>query len=61
MSEELSALLAELTGIVSNFTVRGEGVSGSLTEGYIVEFSPPWTGPSDVPEGPEGPEPNTQT
>lgn len=61
MSDDLAALLGELHGIVNNFTITGEGVSGNLTEGYMVEFEPPWTAPSDVPEGPEGPESSSQT
>lgn len=61
MSDELTALLAELHGIVNNFSVTGDGVSGDLEQGYIVEFTSPWTSPADQPEGPEGPQPNFQT
>lgn len=56
MSDDLAKALAELHGIVNNFTIRGDGVSGNLTEGYIVEFSPSGTQPMDLPEGPEIPQ-----
>lgn len=56
MSNDLIKVLSELHGIVNNFTIRGDGVSGNLTEGYAVEYDPAGTQPMDIPEGPEGPE-----
>jgi len=56
MNNDLVNELENLRGIVNNFSITGEGVSGDLTEGYLVEFSPSATQPMDLPEGPERPE-----
>lgn len=56
MSDDLTKVLKELHGIVNNFTIRGEGVSGNLREGYAVDYDPVGTQPMDIPEGPQGPE-----
>ena len=54
MSDDLQQALNELLGITNSFKLIGQGVAGSLEEGYVVTILNP--GPTDVPEGPEGPE-----
>lgn len=56
MSEDLIKALTELHGIVNNFSITGERVSGNLKDGYAVEYDPIGTQPMDVPEGPEIPQ-----
>ena len=56
MNDELRKTLSELHKIVNNFSITGDGVSGNLTEGYSVDFSPVGTQPVDLPEGPEIPQ-----
>jgi hypothetical protein len=35
-SEELAHLLRELRGIVNNFSITGDGVSGNIHHGFII-------------------------
>jgi len=56
LNPELLKTLKELHKIVNNFSITGDGVSGNLTDGYTVAFSPIGTQPRDLPEGPEIPQ-----
>ncbi len=56
MQDDTQAILKELHVLVNNFSIQGEGVGGTLEEGYLIDPVTNPNGPMDVPEGPEGPE-----
>jgi len=55
MLDETEKLLRDLHVITNNFSIQGEGVAGTLEEGYLID-PPNYSGQIEGPEGPEGPE-----
>ena len=60
MQDETKKLLRDLHALTNNFSIQGEGVAGSLEEGYVISVPTFSSGPIDVPESPERPERSEQ-
>ena len=56
MLDETQKLLRDLHVITNNFSIQGEGVAGTLEEGYLIDPVTYPSGEIDAPQGPEGPE-----